>query len=188
MGTEERALRSLPVKPFHNLVLDFVPSRVGQVIRRAALPGPAPHPQPRPSSHRDSPTPWKNTKGKTPSSRSSSRSLSIAVWRCRGWKVQKWLEQGSRVPREGEDRPRLCAGERRPRTLDRAALGRGPELPFTHLPVGVSQPSGPRKCSHRTNPLGHLQGCYPVGLEAVVVLDTPCLAASQRSFLCWDDA
>ena len=105
-----------------------------------------------------------------------------------GGKVQKWLEQGSRVPREGEDRPRLCAGERRPRTLDRAALGRGPELPFTHLPVGVSQPSGPRKCSHRTNPLGHLQGCYPVGLEAVVVLDTPCLAASQRSFLCWDGA
>ena len=80
--------------------------------------------------------------------------------------MQRWLEQGSRVPREGEDRLHLCAGERRPCTLNRAALGCGQELPFTHLPVGVSQPSGPRKCSHRTGPLGHLQGCYPVGLEA----------------------
>ena len=80
--------------------------------------------------------------------------------------MKRWLEQGSRVPREGEDRLRLCASERTPHTLDRAALGCGQELPFTHLPVGVSQPSGPRKCSHRTSPLGHLQGCYPVGLEA----------------------
>lgn len=84
MGTAERALRSLQVKPSHNLLLDFVPSRAGRVTRRALLPGPAPHPQPQPSSHSDSPTPWKNTKGKTPSSRSSSRSLSISVQGCRG--------------------------------------------------------------------------------------------------------
>lgn len=102
----------LPGQITQNLILDLVLSQGGLIIT-PVLP---PRPHLLPSFHRDSPTPWKKTKGKTASSNSSSKGLSISVWEAR--KMQRWPEQGSRVPRKGEDRLLLCASERRWETLD----------------------------------------------------------------------
>ena len=151
------------------------------------LPGPPPRPQPQPSSHRDSPTPWKSTKGKTHSSRSSSRNLSISVWgfrgveRCRGG----W-SRGAECP--GSVRTdRACVQMREGWVLwTEPPLGCGQELPFTHLPGGVSQPSGPRKCSHGPAPLDTYKDVIQWAWKLVVVLDTPCLAVAQGSFLRWE--
>ena len=100
--------------------------------------------------------------------------------------MQRWLEQGSRVPGEGEDRPRVCADERRPALWTEPPLGCGQGLPFTHLPGGVSQPSGPRKCSHGPAPLDTYKDVIQWAWKLVVGLYTPCLAVAHGSFLHWE--
>lgn len=86
--------------------------------------------------------------------------------------MQRWLEQGSRVPREGEDRLRLCAGERRPCTLDRAALGCGQELPFNTCPWVFHSQVGPGNDPTGPAPLDTYKDkcprCHPCALEAAI--------------------
>ena len=60
-----------------NLTLNLVLSQPGQITMPARLPSLPAHPHPLPSQPRASPTPWKNTKGETTSSRSRSMNLPI---------------------------------------------------------------------------------------------------------------
>ena len=130
--------------------------------------------QPQPSSHSDSPTPWKNTKGKIPSSRSSSRSLSISVRGCRGVeRCRGGWSRGAECP--GRVRTdRACVRVREGRALWTEppwAVGRSFLLhicPWVfHSQVGPGNvPTGPA-------PLDTYKDVIQWAWKLVVILDTP---------------
>ena len=76
------------------------------------------------------------------------------------------------MPGEGEDRPRVCADERRPGALDRAAPGLWAGASFYTPARGCFTAKWAQEMFPQTSPLGHLEGqcprCHPCSLEAAI--------------------